>query len=41
MGQRVQYHPEWMQENSESPYVPPVVDFASHSSFGGARFVAR
>lgn len=35
-GQRVQYHPRWMQETSESDYLPPVTDFASHSPFGGA-----
>jgi hypothetical protein len=36
MGQLVQYNPRWMQEASESGYVPAVVDFASHSPFGGA-----
>jgi hypothetical protein len=33
---RVEYNPRWMQETSESCYVPPVLDFASHSPFGGA-----
>jgi hypothetical protein len=35
-GQFVQYKPEWVRETLESSYVPPVVDFASHSPFGGA-----
>jgi hypothetical protein len=37
-GQRVQYHPGWMQESSDvqSGYLPPIPDFASHSPFGGA-----
>ncbi len=36
VGRRVQYNPPWMREPSESGYVPPVPDFASHSPFGGA-----
>jgi hypothetical protein len=40
VGQRVQYNPEWMQENSESSYVPPIVDFASHSPFAGVFWFA-
>jgi hypothetical protein len=32
---RVQYNPRWMQETSESSYVPPVPDFSSHSPFVG------
>src|ERR1700733_6588074 len=36
VGQRVPYNPGWMQETSESRYVPPVPAFASHSAFGGA-----
>ena len=36
IGQRVQYNPRWMQETSESGYVPPVPDFASRSPFAGA-----
>jgi len=37
VGQRVQYHPHWMQQASAVPsgYLPPVPDFASHSPFGG------
>ena len=35
VGEQVQYNPRWMQEASESGYVPPVVDFASHSPFAG------
>ena len=35
-GQHVPYSPRWMQDTSESGYVPPVPDFASHSPFGGA-----
>lgn len=35
-GQRAQYNPRWIQETSESAYVPPVPDFASHSPFAGA-----
>jgi len=38
VGQRVQYNPHWMQENSDiqGSYLPPLPDFASHSPFGGA-----
>jgi len=38
VGQRVPYNPRWMQETSDSQsgYLPPVPDFASHSPFGGA-----
>jgi hypothetical protein len=38
-GQRVQYNPAWMRESSESVYVPPVQDFASHSPFAGASWL--
>jgi hypothetical protein len=36
-GQRVQFDPSWMQGTSESQgsYLPPPVDFAMHSPFGG------
>jgi hypothetical protein len=36
VGQPAHYNPPWMREASESGYVPPVLDFASHSPFGGA-----
>ena len=31
--QRVQYHPQWMQDTSniQGSYLPPIPDFASHS----------
>ena len=37
-GQPVGYNSRWMQENPEtqSSYLQPVPDFASHSPFGGA-----
>jgi len=41
VGRRVQYNPPWMRETSESGYVPPVPDFASHSPFGGASWFER
>jgi hypothetical protein len=38
IGQGVRYNPRWMQEtpNTQSSYLPPNPDFASHSPFGGA-----
>jgi hypothetical protein len=38
VGPRLRYNPHWMQEASktQSGYVPPITDFASHSPFGGA-----
>ncbi|HVJ09141.1 MAG TPA: hypothetical protein VM554_12235 [Acidisarcina sp.] len=36
-GQRVPYHPRWMQESSSIPssYVQAIPDFASYSPFRG------
>jgi hypothetical protein len=36
-GRRIEYKPHWMQEtgDTQSGYLPPVPDFASHSPFGG------
>ena len=38
VGKYAAYNPRWMQETSNvhSGYLPPVLDFASHSPFGGA-----
>ena len=38
VGQHLQYNPRWMQEVSDihSDYLPPPLDFTSHSPFGGA-----
>ena len=38
VGQRLPYDPLWMRETSDtqSGYLLPIPDFASHSPFGGA-----
>ena len=40
MGQLAPYHPVWMQgtPNIQSSYLPPSLDFASHTPFGGAHW---
>lgn len=43
VGQRLRYHPRWMEEASDcqGSYLPPLPDFASHSPFGGAAWFQR
>ena len=38
VAERIQYHPDWMQETPEIPsgHLLPIPDFAAKSPFGGA-----